>query len=146
PWLGGGNTFMGKQMAYRAVWIPSLIAIIAMMVTFARAPMAIPAPAEMVTYTTDDKALVLQHPSNWKPHSMSLHAVQTEAWFEPAANVKIHINADETSSIIADISRASNNMMSNLGGISGSGGSETESKRKSPLENVHDMKGESMAK
>ncbi len=139
---------MGKQIVYRAVWVPSLIAIIAMVVIFARAPLAIPAPAEMVTYSTDDKTIVFKHPANWKPHSMSMHAVQTEAWIEPARNVNFHINSDLQGSIMADFARAGNNMASNFGSITGTGGSESsaEEKRKSPLEQLHDMKGEKMSK
>jgi len=139
---------MGKQIAYRAVWIPSLIAIIVMMVSFARAPMAIPAPGEMVLFSTDDKMLEFKRPANWKTHSMSLHAMQTEAWMEPALNVKIHINSDETSSMIAGFQQSSNNMMSNLGSITGSSGSESapEPKKKTPLESLHEVKGESMGK
>ncbi len=128
---------MSNRVLSRIVWVPSLIAILVMTFLFARHPQAIAEPSQMVSFTTDDKTITVDHPSNWRAHSNSQHDVMTEVWFLPANNSELHVSTDFAGSLMGDIARSSNNMMDNLGSMLGNG-QQIEVKKKSPLEQLHE--------
>src|SRR5262245_27007817 len=98
----------------RIIWIPSCIAVIAMVFMFARQPLAIPAPTEMTAFTSDDKVITVKHPGNWKAHSNSIHGNTTEVWFDPVRNATFAVTADLAGSLVADIAKSGNAQMSGL--------------------------------
>jgi hypothetical protein len=129
----------------RIIWVPSTIVVFAMIFLFARQPLAIPPPAEMADFTTEDKVISLRHPGNWKEHANSIHGNYTEVWFEPVRNSEFNVKADLAGSLMADIAKSTS--------ASGSaildsmpGGSEIKEKQKSPLEGLHEGKAPILAK
>jgi len=91
------------QNVYRWIWIPSALAILGMTLLFASQPAAIPVPGVMKHYTASDRSISIDHPSNWKPHLRSLHAVETEIDFRPARNVFMDINVNLQGSLMVDM-------------------------------------------
>ena len=129
----------------RVIWIPSCIAVFAMVVMFARQPLALPPPTEMTAFTSEDKVISVKHPGNWKAHSNSIHGNATEVWFEPIRNASFAVNADLAGSLMADIAKSGNNMASNLLGDM-PGGTQIKEKMKSPLETMHEVKAAKLTK
>ena len=128
---------MASRTVYRAIWIPSALAIVGMVIAFAQQPMAIPKPTEMKSFVSSDKTMSLQRPSNWKARSLSLQGLQTEVSFEPVPNFRIEFATDFQGSLIADIGKSGDTaMLSNIPGME-----SIVDKQKSPLERAHDMQG-----
>ncbi len=126
---------------YRAVWIPSALALVGAIFVFATQPASVAKPAPLQTYSTSDKAITLRCPGNWTPHETSLHAVLTELRFQPNETSQFSASADLQGSLMADIGRGGGGME----GLPGMGGT-LPVKRKSPLEKLHDQQGQSLEK
>jgi hypothetical protein len=131
---------MGKRALYRAIWVPSVLALAGLIVFFAQQPTAIPTPAPPTTFTTSDKTITVSHPGNWKPLEGSIHAVKTKVQFEPTKNIRVVIETDLAGSLLGDISKASSNMLSNLPGL----GQQLTAKQKTPLESVHELQAKEL--
>ena len=129
----------------RILWIPSSLAVVAMVIVFARQPLVLPPPEAMTGYTTEDKMLEMQHPSNWKPHSNAVAGAATDLWFIPVRNAKIYVKADLFGSLMGDIAKGP---AVDLGGAEGNlpGAEAVQKKTNRPLAAVHDMKGEEYKK
>jgi hypothetical protein len=115
---------MERSIIYRCVWIPSAIALIAITVAFSRGPVVNAAPGKLIPFTTDDHAISIQHPDNWKPHAESMNAVVTTVHFDPAPDIHFGVKADLVGSLLADTSRPPGGMppdSSGQGGMPGSG-------------------------
>src|SRR5207237_292292 len=117
---------------------------------FARQPLALPDPTGLTSFATDDKAIAIQHPGNWKPHNNSLHDVMSELWFVPAKNCELRVSTDLAGSLMADIVKSSQTMQDSISSeLSQNSGAlpaglpglnlPDAPKRKSPLEQLHEL-------
>ena len=125
----------------RAIWIPSLILLIVMTVSFAKIGPVVIAPAALKPVATEDKSLALQAPSNWKPKIVSSHAVMSAITFKPDKTILFDVTTDLTGSLMADVSRAApeqSGALQGLPGLGGSAGMLPADARKTPLEKLHD--------
>ena len=127
---------------YRTVWIASLLAILGMSCLFLMQPPAMPVVAPMVVYVSDDKSLSLQYPSNWKLHDYSSHAVAGRVAFDPNANTHFGVDTSMAGSLMGDIAKSNNDMLSSLPGMPAA----AAAKMKSPLEMLHEASLHAMAK
>ena len=127
---------------YRAVWIASLLAILAMSVVFALQPSSPPVVAPMTAYISEDRSLSLQYPGNWKPHSFSSHAVAAQVAFDPNATTHFAVETSLAGSLIGDVAKADGAMLSALPGLPAG----VADKQKSPLEMLHGIALHTMAK
>lgn len=133
---------MSSSLVYRIIWVPSLIALIVMVVLFGSQPYKMPPPTAMKTFVTGDKTIVVSHPGNWEGHDASVHDVMTKVHFDPTQNVHLVIVTDLQNSLMADMNRASNNAMSSLsdsmGQQPGGGQEPPPPPMKTPLERAHE--------
>lgn len=127
------------RLVYRAIWIPSLLALIGSLVVLAKPPLSLAAPGPATTFTTSDKSITVSHPDNWEPHEMLASGTATTLEFRPSVDVKIHIATDLQNSLLADLAKSPSGTpaLPGMEGMSGAGGTATA--QKSPLETVHAM-------
>jgi hypothetical protein len=139
---------MASRALCRVVWIPSGLALIGTVAAFAIQPHPVPAPGKLMTFTSMDKTLSVDHPANWQSQSMSVGGNSAEVTYQPTKNVMIRFGTDLQGSLMADIVRAPApsmdtsslppEMANQFGGVA--------EKRKTPLENLHEMESASFAK
>lgn len=135
---------MSKRVICKLIWIPSLVAIIAMIATFGQAKNAAPTAGPFVDYVTADKRITIKHPNNWKPQSRDSGATVSGVRFTPTDSVSFSVRGDLTGSLMADIARSPS---SPTGGEQIPGmPAMTADARKTPLEKLHDGQAEEMAK
>jgi len=125
---------------YRIVWIPSAIALISMIALFSKQPTTLPEPESMEAYTNSEKTVAFNKPRNWKVGGVSLHSIVSTITLEPERNIRLEIVSDLAGSLVADISRSSNNQASSLASML-PGGQNLDLKLKSPLESAHEAGG-----
>lgn len=118
---------MSRRVGHRLLWIPSMIAFFAMIVVFSRQPRAAPSPGSFTEYTSHDKYLVMNIPSDWKAGGMSMQGTSTEVAMTPARHVYFWLKADIAGSMMADIAKSGNTQMENLAGGINSGSVDVES-------------------
>lgn len=132
---------MASRALCRVVWIPSALALVGTVSAFAVMPHPVPAPGDLMTFTSNDKTLSVSHPENWKSQSMSIGGNSAEVTYRPTKNVMVRFGTDLQGSLMADISRSTNampdtsNLPPELANQLGAG----MTKRKTPLESVHEM-------
>lgn len=124
------------RLLYRAIWIPSLLALIGSIVFLAKQPLSLAAPGPETTFTSSDKSITVSHPDNWQPHEMAANGMGTTVEFRPSVDVKIRIATDLQNSLLADMSKSPSGTPA-LPGMEGLGGAATA--QKSPLDTVHAM-------
>jgi hypothetical protein len=125
---------MSRLIIYRAIWAPSLAAILVMLAVFARQPFSIPAPGRLVPYTSGDKTIAILHPDNWSPSVTSAQATVTRVTFDPTIAVHFSVTSDLTGSLVADMNRAGGAMLEHVPGSIGQAANQP-----SPIEAVHAM-------
>lgn len=126
----------------RVIYIPSAIALIALVVMFGRQPLEVPPIGEMTPFTTEDKMLTMQHPANWKPHSNAVAGSATELWFIPMRNAEINVKGDSAGSFMADATKGPSLDLGNTPG----GEALQKASQKRPLISLHEMRGEEFKK
>ena len=137
---------MTKVSLYRIVWIPSALAILGMSVLFSRQSLSAPPIGKLVSVTTSDKALSVLHPDNWKPFTLSAHAVETHIRFEPVRNIKIVFDYGLKGALFADVGRSTDVSLSNLNSMLPDNAKLPLEKQKSPLQKRHEAQKQKMEK
>jgi hypothetical protein len=107
-----------------------------MTLLFASQPAAIPVPGVMKHYTASDRSISIDHPSNWKPHLHSSHAIETEIDFRPARNVFMDINVNLAGSLMADVLKSMDTQSSAIADMV-PGGEKVRPPELSPIVHFH---------
>lgn len=135
----------------RVVWIPSAIGLVGSIGYFAMQPYKVEEPGKLTSYSASDKSVALKHPSNWKSKSLSMHGVSASVRFEPAKDTVFELDTDLAGSLMADMSRSSDNAQENLDSTMQElarqnpelakqlGNVGQPGKKKSPVEKLHEM-------
>ncbi len=135
------------QLKYRAIWIPSSIAFLALLITLSSQPLAVPIPGKLVEYTNPDKSINLLRPQNWKVTNRSAQAVSSELNFSPAQNVTYKINSDLSGSLMADIAKPIAPPVSDVPeGVDPQQAAAAFPAQKSALQTLHEMDTKSFAR
>ncbi|HLV81508.1 MAG TPA: hypothetical protein VKT32_14575 [Chthonomonadaceae bacterium] len=134
---------MASRVLYRAIWVPSALALLALTVLFSRQTTALPTPGKLAPYVSGDQVIHIAHPANWKPDASSNHGVETIVSFAPARGVLFSVTTDLQGSLMADISKATGgvDLPSNLPGMDLGGGNGPPPAAQSPLEKLHALQG-----
>src|SRR5690348_5592111 len=107
--MNGSEVGMSQRILYRIMWVPSLLILAGMVVAFAMQPATFPTPDALTPYTTSDKSIAIEHPGNWKAHTLSMQGISSEVRFDPAPHVRFRVVADLAGSLLADIDRSTSN-------------------------------------
>jgi hypothetical protein len=97
---------MSARVLYRAIWIPSALAIAGSVIVFVQQPFSAPKPGPMVEYKAADNSLIVKHPDNWEAEGSTSQAILTDVRFSPAKGVKFVASADLQGSLMADITKS----------------------------------------
>lgn len=98
---------MSRRLVYRAIYIPSLLAIAGMTTLFAHPARSRAAfnPKEMKTFVADDKSFALSYPSAWQVSVATLNGTGTRAHFKRDATSEIVVTCDLAGSLMLDLSK-----------------------------------------
>lgn len=132
---------MSRQVIYRLIWVPSAIALLASLTFLAGRPIATAAPGPLTTYTASDKSMRVQYPGNWEVHQLGSSGVDSGVRFAGGAYTAIRFSTDLAGSLMADIDRSGSSGMLGMLPGGGLGGAA----QRSPLEKLHERKGQELA-
>ena len=98
---------MSRRLVYRAVYIPSLLAIAGMVVVFAHPIRSRAAfkPKEMATFVAEDKSFLIQYPRAWQKSVSNLNGTGTRAHFQRDTNSEIVVTCDLAGSLMLDMAK-----------------------------------------
>lgn len=136
---------MPRRAIYRAIWIPSLLALLAMEGVYALQPYHLPPSGDLVTYTTSDGSISLLRPSNWKPYDTSRSGESASVRFAPVRTVRFSVATNLAGSLLADIAKGPGGAgASALNGLPGVPGAPQAGASKPPLEGASDRQAQSL--
>ncbi len=98
---------MSRRLVYRAIYIPSLLAIAGMTALFAHPARSRAAfnPKDMKAFVADDKSFTVSYPSAWKVSVATLNGTGTRAHFKRDATSEIVVTCDLADSLMLDVSK-----------------------------------------
>ncbi len=112
---------MSRRLVYRAIYIPSLLAIAGMTTLFAHPARSRAAfnPKDMKAFTAEDKSFAVSYPSAWKVSVSTLNGTGTRAHFKRDATSEVVVTCDLAGSLMLDLSKL-NASSPGLGGANSS--------------------------
>ena len=136
---------MRSRTICRIIWIPSLVALVALLGLNIKAPSAASAPKPLKPFVSEDKVIALHVPSNWKAKQSGVPGGSSVVKISPGGGVVFNITGDIVGSIIADVDRATSAAMAGVPeGVGAMPGMPTRP-RKSALQMLHEVQGKKLA-
>ena len=145
---------MSRRLVYRAIYIPSLLALAVLVVAFAHPIRSRTAftPAELTPFAAEDKSFRIDYPRSWKAEVSTLHGTGVQAHFHRDEDSEVVVTCDLTGSLMMDITRSSSAANTSLPGQEGAASSPAggslppglesmlggaSAARKTPLQTAH---------
>ena len=128
---------MSRRTVYRAIYVPCLLALGGLVVTFAHPTHSRATPAGMKTFEAKDNSFRVSYPAEWRKLVSNQNGTGTQARFQRDAHAEVVVTCDLVGSIMLDFSRNGNPSGVALPGMEGvSGGAGAA--QKTPLQAAHE--------